>query len=177
MTDLIQDSVCEFSNNVEVTLTSQSLQIHLRREHPVITSCSNLTNTLFHISYINPSLHLVRNMIIMLMNEWESDWGGGGLANQLQQGGRVKFACTYILVMCLIMTTRNWCNCCIMEETNYNQHSYAYQLHPSPFSEKYNNNVNGTEWESETFDKQYMKLSSTVTTSPVSESQPAQVPH
>ena len=90
---------------------------------------------------------------------------------------RVKFPCTHILVMCLNMTTRNWCNCCIMEETNYNQHSYAYQLHPSPFSEKYNNNVNGTEWESETFDKHYMKLSSTVTTSPVSESQPAQVPH
>ena len=67
MSDLIQDSVCEFSNNVEVTLTSQSLQIHLRREHPVITSCSNLTNTLFHISYINPSLHLLRIMIIMLM--------------------------------------------------------------------------------------------------------------
>ena len=35
-----------------------------------------------------------------------------------------------------------------MEETNYNQHSYAYQLNPSPFIEKYNNN--GTEWESKT---------------------------
>ena len=175
MTDLIQDSVCEFSNNVEVTLTSQSLQIHLRREHPVITSCSNLTNTLFHISYINPSLHLVRNMIIMLMalNESLTEEEEALLISY----NSVKFPCTYILVMCLIMTTRNWCNCCIMEETNYNQHSYAYQLHPSPFSEKYNNNVNGTEWESETFDKQYMKLSSTVTTSPVSESQPAQVPH
>ena len=37
-----------------------------------ITSCSNLSNTLFHISYIIPSLHLVRNMIIMLMALTES---------------------------------------------------------------------------------------------------------
>ena len=37
-----------------------------------ITSCSNLTNTLFHISYIIPSLHLVRNMITMLMALTES---------------------------------------------------------------------------------------------------------
>ena len=43
---------------------------------------------------------------------------------------RVKFPCTYILDKCLNMTTRNWCNCCIMEETNYNQYSYVYQLNP-----------------------------------------------